>query len=70
MPTMPQPPIRRPRPFMKPRLVMLIWGDTMYGVHINISWRNGNDLREVDVWTFTPDEMLVKLRKKLERYLR
>jgi hypothetical protein len=54
-------------------LSMCLWGDTMHGVHITIEWRATMDRKkkkEEVVWVWTKDEMVQKLRIRLERHLR
>jgi hypothetical protein len=53
-----------------PYLAMVVYGDTMHGVHITIGWRHGDDKRDADVMTYTVPEMLRKLYGRIERYLR
>ncbi len=65
--------IRTSRRMPNRYISMCVWGDTMHGVHITIQWlptMNRQKKEEEVAWMWTKDEMVQKLRHRLERYLR
>lgn len=52
---------------------MCVWGDTMHAVHITVKWIPSTiqtRMKEEVAWFWTRDEMVPKLRQRLERYLK
>jgi hypothetical protein len=55
------------------RISMCVWGDTMHAVHITVKWIPSTiqtRMKEEVAWFWTRDEMVPKLRQRLERYLK